>query len=215
LFIGKIYQGPIQQFYSFSNTSTKWEDKFDLNQQNLVLSIHMMYFISDIKQSCNPEKELIEALCWKYARLGPGGKIFLVGMGAGGPVEVFQQNWFNKRNKKWGQNFFKVIESRTKLLEEKQIVSILDQKFPNTNPSIQITIQPASGFGVHRGDIATYCCSGLATPVDDNIFNLDILREAINFIRSLPIQIEQSDTPWKGRWTVPGPQLVAIITRGH
>jgi len=101
--IGNIYPGTLQQYYlpSLPSTSSKiWKDNFNLNNQDLVLSIHMQYFISNFREaSCNPEKEWIEALCWMYARLAPGGKLFVVGASGDGSIpreKFFKNNGFIK-----------------------------------------------------------------------------------------------------------------------
>jgi len=162
----------------------------------------------------------MEALCWKYARLGVGGKLFIVGPGTFdhklGFLESFQTKWFNKINKEWGQNYSKMIETRTQLLQEGKIINILKEKFPNTDPTISILLQSTSVFGQYRGDLALFSLAGPGTPINDNLFNLDMLHGSIEFFRNeYPIQIEKKNIPYKGRWAADSPQICVTITRNR
>jgi len=42
-----------------------------------------------------------------------------------------------------------------------------------------------------------------------------MLREAIDYIRKEKVKIEESNTVWKGRWVLPGPQMIVILTRNR
>jgi len=206
--LASVYPVPLQKLLN------EKKDDFELKNQNLVLSIHMIYFLTDFTAlNLNYEKILVDTLCWKYATLAPTGKIFLC-YAAGGPntAIAFGETWFKTINPNWSTNLSKIVELRKKLFEEGEILKFLKQKFPTTNSSIQIVKQPTSFFGKHRGDVATFCCLPMI-PSNEEIFDVNLLKAAIAFIRASPLKKEANDNIWKNRWKFSSPQMIVIITR--
>jgi len=50
-------------------------------------------------------------------------------------------------------------------------------------------------------------------PADENLFDINVLKEAITFLRTKSLQKEKNDTIWKNRWKISSPQMVVMITR--
>jgi len=170
--------------------------------------------MTDYKElNANYEARLVEVLCWKYARLAPKGKLFFV-CAIGGPDTAmsFGEAYFNKINPELKKNYSKIMELRKKLFQEGQILTFLKQKFPTTNPSMKLVNQQSQMYGKYRGDLASFFIMPMI-PANEEIFDTNMLKEAIEFLRMRTLKKEENDTVFQNRWKFNAPQTIVIITR--
>lgn len=205
------YEQPIQELYhSFSA------------QQDLILAIHMIYFLTNHrnKKNFSAQEDLIKFISFLYGLLSNNGKIFLVYAdqqnGIGGKVA---KHYFSQYpNQSYiCQNLDAIWDSRRRLLENGGICEMLNKLYPKSNAKIKSDVTSSYIYGKSLEDIAIMCIAGELGCSDDKPFDTHILEVTSDFVnkhgKEIGLTIEKNNCPQKEMYRCNQPQVICTITR--
>lgn len=219
--VGRVCNKPVQDYYQGTHI-----EEFPKNSQNLVLSIHMIYHLTDFKNpKINPEKDLIDAISFLYGCLIPGGSIFIVyadllDSPEGGAVCGLAEKYFRQKypHECYADNLVSIYKARNHLLGPKgTIANILSKHYPKTSPKLKSVRRKSHFFGKSIEDIAVLALATELCPSDSNQFDLSKLQFCLDYIKQNPERIglvkEEGNVPQKGLWRADEPEVIASITK--
>lgn len=210
LFLDEIFPQPIQDLYLKSHL---------IAQQDLVLSLHMIYHLTDFTvKNPAPEQDLINAIQFMYSMLKPGGKIFLVYADlAAAVVGKATIAYYQQTNPAYAKNLERIYTARNELINKGGILQSLITLEPAYHPTLQSTYQSSYLFGNSIEDIGAMCLIGELVAATDEIFDLNILKFCLNFVKEHPAEIglcrEERDVLQRGMYRCDEPQVVCVIEK--
>lgn len=218
--IGVSYAGPIQDYYQ------KNEKIYPAHPQNLILSIHMIYHLTDFTSpQITPEKDLIDAIAFLYSLLAVGGSIFIVyaDMSDGEKGEAvcgLGEKFFRERYPKepYADNLIRIYQARENLLGPKGVIGHeLINRFPDSQCTMKSERTQSHFFADTIEDMAVLALAAELCPVDRKQFDISKLHFCLDNLKLHPEKIglrkEDGDVPQKGMWKADEPQVLATITK--
>lgn len=217
--LGVCYSGPIQDFYS--PTETRAREPLPKRPQNLILGLHMIYFLSDFRRSVfDPDKDLQDAMEFMYGLLEVGGTVFLAYAhqveSTGGHAARY---YYRKQpgGERLLTNLEKLWQSRERLLRQKEIGRFLATRFADSRPVVESFVTPSYIYGRTPEDITAMCLAGELLEANDEPFDIDKLRSCADFVRlhgpAIGLTIEVNNVIQRNMYRNNQPQVITIIRR--
>eukprot|EP00667_Euglena_gracilis_P013576 EG_transcript_14004 len=216
LSLGKVYHGPLQDFYN----NPKGVADFDPNAVDLVLAIHMIYFLNDYTQdSIEPKLSLQSIMGCLYQRLKKGGRIFVVYAGPNNYAIDIALHYFNRyqTDKPYSKNLQLILEAWHDLFENHGLVGYLDEAYPDHKASMRTQHLPCHFFAQQKLDLAAMGAITYLIPSDDAPFDLQRMESCCEWVLQegpkFGLVQEEADVPQKGCWKLSVDQVVVEITK--
>ncbi len=181
LMLGSTFRGTVQSLYQ-SQPGESWLSNLPL--QNLVISSHMIYGLTrrdDFEVS--PAEDLLQFISAMYEKLAENGVLFVVyAVGENTILGEAGLDYLRKVKASTARNVQKIWEARKNVLENKEVVSHLNELFGQYCCEASSVRTDTRIYGESEDDIAAYCILGDLTEVNSNPFNLDKLCNSFDFI---------------------------------
>ena len=215
LSLGKVHDGPLQDFYTESPTVEESAPPL----VDMALFVHVINFLVDIYgDDMDPEASIVKGIGCIYQRLRRNGRIFLVYSAAGNLGELVALHAFQSvfREKPYARNLERFLASEVSLFENGVIKKHLDDMFPDCVATVDVEHQACHFFAESELDLAAI---GLIrqVPVNDQPFDLKLLESNCNFLSQHGadngLEVETANVPQHGAWKVNAGQVVVVITK--
>ncbi|MBI2346092.1 MAG: class I SAM-dependent methyltransferase [Deltaproteobacteria bacterium] len=191
-----------------------------VQSQDLVLAIHMIYYLSDFRSDkLAPNDDILNFVSFLYNLLSPNGTIFLVyayqQMSTGGKAA---KHYFLQKDKLAYKNLDAIWSARENLLHMADVKQLLDARYSQSSARIESRITHSYLYGKNLEDIAIMCIAGELGCADDEPFDATILDVCFRFVDEhaddIGLCVEERDCPQKGMYRCNQPQIICTITRG-
>ena len=216
LTLGKVYQGPLQDFYEQPSKVEQYVPP----PVNLVLAIHMIYFLNDYtKDDIAPLESLKAAMGCLYQRLQKGGRIFIVYAGPNNYAIPITLHYFktHQPDKPYSKNLEAILAAWKELFEDSGLVGHLNQLCPDDAASVKAEHLPCHFFAKDKLDLAAMGAITNLIPSDDEPFDVMRMESCCEWVEKhgaeCGLAIEEGDVPQKGCWKINVNQVVVEITK--
>uniref|UniRef100_A0A7S1IEF6 Uncharacterized protein n=1 Tax=Eutreptiella gymnastica TaxID=73025 RepID=A0A7S1IEF6_9EUGL len=216
LSVGKVYPGPLQDFYEAPD---KVND-FVPPPCDLVLAIHMIYFLNDYTQEgLSPIEPLKAAMGCLYKNLKKGGKIFIVYAGPNNYAIPISTHYFDKYQPKepYTKNLNAILDAWKDLFQGDALVPHLNALCPEDSAKVEAELVPCHFFAEKKLDLAAMGAITYLIPSNDEPFDTERMYSCCEWLlqdgHTFGLAEETGDVPQKGCWKISVDQAVVQITK--
>lgn len=169
---GAVYPGEVQDFYR-SPPGRAWFA--ELPDQDLILAIHMIYHLTSFATEApiDPARDIADLLRALYAKLAPGGTLFLVyadqTRSMGGRIGY---RFFEQRSRTYARHLREIWNARNRLLRGGEAAGLLDAAHPGARCELRCVETPSRFFARSLEELAILSLTGELGTADKAPFDL-------------------------------------------